>query len=142
MAVRTLAVVDAICEPSAAVNEDRWGALERSAWVQDGATGLTAERVLPGPSDAHWLMERIDLGLRDKAWADDAPSLAAALRPILAAARAEFAHLALRPDASAADMPCGALAMVRVKNGIAELSSLGDCRIVYGADGRSFGTSG
>jgi hypothetical protein len=85
-------------------------------------------------------MECIDIGLKERA--DGAESLAAALRPILAAARTEFARAALRPDAEAADMPCGSLAMLRVKDGVAELSSLGDCRIVYGVDGHCFGTSG
>ena len=139
MAPRILAVIDAVCEPSGTVNEDRWGALEQSAWVLDGSTGLTTERVLPGPSDALWLMERVDLGLKGRA--DEAPSLAAALRPTLAEARTEFVRVALRRDAEAADMPCGSLVMLRVREGVAEMSSLGDCRIVDGK-GRSFGTSG
>ncbi len=138
MAPRTLAVVDAVCVPSGAVNEDRWGALDRSVWVLDGSTGLTTEHVLPGPSDALWLMERVDLGLKGRA--DTSPNLATALRPILAAARAEFARVALRRDAEPADMPCGSLAMLRVEDGVAEMSSLGDCRILHG-NGRAFGTS-
>jgi protein phosphatase 2C-like protein len=141
VATLSLSVVDAVSEPSGVVNEDRWGALERSAWVLDGSTGLTTERVLPGPSDALWLMERVDLGLRVDGRADRAPTLAAALHPILAEARAEFARVALRRDAEAADMPCGSLAMLHVMDGVAEMSSLGDCRILHG-DGRSFGTSG
>lgn len=139
MAPRTLVVIDAVCEPSGAVNEDRWSALEHSAWVLDGSTGLTRNRVLPGASDALWLMERVDIGL--KGCADEAPSLAAALRLILEEARAEFARVALRRDGEAADMPCGSLAMLRVREGVAEMSSLGDCRILHG-DGRAFGTSG
>jgi serine/threonine protein phosphatase PrpC len=136
----SLAVVDAVCEASGAVNEDRWGALERALWVLDGSTGLTADRVLPGPSDALWLMERVDAGL--KQYAGSAESLATALRPILAEARAEFSRIALRLEAEAVDMPCGSLAMLRLLDGVAELSSLGDCRIVHGADCRCFGTSG
>ncbi len=141
MAPRTLAVVDAVCDAPGAVNEDRWGALDHSAWVLDGSTGLTTDHVLPGPSDALWLMERIDSGFRAENRADAAPSLAAALRPILAEARAEFARVARRPKAEPADMPCGSLAMLCVREGVAEMSSLGDCRILDG-DGRAFGTSG
>jgi len=141
VAPRTVAVVDAICEPSGAVNEDRWGALDQSAWVLDGSTGLAREHVLPGPSDALWLMERVDLGLRVDGRADEASSLSAALRPILAEAHAEFTRVALRRDAEPADMPCGSLAMLRVEDGVAEMSSLGDCRILHG-DGHVFGTSG
>ncbi|HEV2551413.1 MAG TPA: protein phosphatase 2C domain-containing protein [Stellaceae bacterium] len=141
MALRSLAVIDAVCDAPGAVNEDRWGALEQSAWVLDGSTGLAREHVLPGPSDALWLMERVDVGLRVDGRADEAPSLAAALRPILAEAYAEFTRVALRRDAEPADMPCGSLAMLRIKDGVAELSSLGDCRILHG-DGHVFGTSG
>jgi len=84
---------------------------------------------------------RIDSGLRVENRANHAENLAVALRPILAEARAEFARVALRRDAERADMPSGSLAMLRVKDGVAEMSSLGDCRILHG-DGRSFGTSG
>lgn len=139
MAPRTLAVVDAVCDAPGAVNEDRWGALESTCWVLDGSTGLTADRVLPGPSDALWLMERVDAGLRQRA--ASAEGLASALRPILEEARSEFSRVALRADAEPADRPCGSLAMLRVKAGVAEMSSLGDCRILHG-DGRAFGTSG
>lgn len=135
----TLAVIDAVCDASGAVNEDRWGALDAAAWVLDGATGLAAQRLLPGPSDALWLMERVDAGLKRHAALAD--SLASALRPILEEAHAEFARTALRHDAEPADMPCGSLAMLRVTGGVAEMSSLGDCRILHG-DGRVFGTSG
>jgi serine/threonine protein phosphatase PrpC len=109
--------------------------------VLDGSTGLARERVLPGRSDALWLMERIDVGLSAAGRADNAESLAAVLRPILAEARAEFSRVALRRDVERADMPCGSLAMLRVTDGVAEMSSLGDCRILCG-DGHSFGTSG
>jgi len=139
VSLRTLAVVDAICEPSGAVNEDRWGALENACWVMDGATGLTSERVLPGPSDALWLMERVDAGLKEHAVGAKTP--ADALRPVLADARIAFAQTTLRPDASMVDLPCGAVTMLRLRGTDAELSSLGDCRIVHSTDGRCFGTS-
>jgi hypothetical protein len=48
VARRSLAVVDVISHASGAVNEDRWGALEKTCWVLDGATGLAADHVLPG----------------------------------------------------------------------------------------------
>jgi hypothetical protein len=137
-----LKVIDAVSHAGGEVNEDRWGAHGRAAWVLDGATGIAERRVLPGPSDASWFVDRLDTGLRERA--ADAETPAQVLRPIVQQARQAFAQLALRPDASAMDMPCGALAMIRLDESGAELVSLGDCRIVGCDPGGavcSFGTS-
>jgi len=125
-----LQVIEALCEPSGAVNEDRWGARDdKAVWILDGATGLAAERVLPGPSDARWFVEQIDGGLRGRAMSGNTP--ADVLRPIVRQTREAFAKAALRPDATAVDLPGGALAMLRLIEDRVELSSLGDCRIVH-----------
>src|ERR1700731_2948913 len=39
-----------------AVNDDGGGSAAQLAWVLDGATGLPQERLLPGGSDAEWLV--------------------------------------------------------------------------------------
>jgi len=125
-----LQVIDAVCQPADAVNEDRWGARDDQAvWVLDGATGLADERFLPGPSDALWFVEQVDGGLRERAISGNRP--ADVLRPIVRQAREAFARAALRPDAAAVDLPGGALAMLRLVEDTVELSSLGDCRIVH-----------
>jgi hypothetical protein len=137
-----LRVVDAVCEPSGAVNEDRWGTIDGAIWVLDGATGLTEQRLLPGPSDALWLVEQVDAGLKRQAVAAVSP--ADILRPIVRQAQDRFAHQALRTAAPPAELPSTGLTMLRLRDAAVELSSLGDCRIVHpGADGvpRSFGTS-
>jgi hypothetical protein len=139
-----LQVIEAVCQPAGAVNEDRWGARDdKAVWVLDGATGLAAQRLLPGPSDALWLVERIDAGLRQHA-GEDAPP-AEILRPIVRQALQEFAGAALRPDAPPADRPSASLTLLRLRDGGVELASLGDCRIVHrdaGGETRCFGTSG
>lgn len=123
-------MIEAVCQPAGAVNEDRWGARDDNmVWVLDGATGLADERVLPGPSDALWFVEQIDGGLRGRAISGNMP--ADVLRPIVRQMRDAFAEAALRPDAPAVDLPGGALAMLRLVEGTAELSSLGDCRVVH-----------
>jgi hypothetical protein len=137
-----LDVVDAVCEPAGLVNEDRWGGLDRAAWVIDGATGIAEERVLPGPSDAFWLVERVDAGLRQRAALPMAP--AEVLRPIVRGLQQEFARVALRPRARSDDLPGGSLALLRLFGNGVEFSSLGDCRIVHAnAEGSThvFGTS-
>lgn len=138
-----LKVVDAVCEPAGAVNEDRWGARAAAVWILDGATGIAEERVLPGPSDALWLVERVDAGLRRRA--DLAAPPAEVLRPIVRQMQQEFAGAALRPAAAPVDLPGAALAMMRLSGESVELGSLGDCRIAHRSDGgevRCFGTSG
>ena len=123
-------VIEALCQPSGAVNEDRWGAYDdKAVWVLDGATGLADERVLPGPSDALWFVEQVDSGLRQRAMSANTP--ADVLRPVVRQMRQAFAKAALRPDAAAVDLPGGALAMLRLVEDGVELSSLGDCRIVH-----------
>jgi hypothetical protein len=137
-----LQVIDVVCEPSGSVNEDRWGAIGDAVWVLDGATGLAEPRLLPGPSDALWLVDQVDAGLKRQAGVAAVP--ADILRPIVRQAQAGFAGQALRPDAPPADLPSAGLTMLRLRGSAMELSSLGDCRIVYpGADGipRCFGTS-
>lgn len=137
-----LQLIDAVWEAGGQVNEDRWGALERAAWVLDGATEIAEQRVLPGPSDASWFADRVDAGLHERAAGTETP--AQVLRPIVDQARQAFAQAALRPGAPAMDLPCAALAMIRLDEAGAELISLGDCRVVgTDPDGvtRSFGTS-
>ncbi len=137
-----LQILDAVSRPGGAVNEDRWGALDHSVWILDGATGLAEQRVLPGASDAFWFVEQVDRGLQ--AGADCAEEPADVLRPIVRQAQEEFARVALRPKAAPVDLPGASLAMMRLRQGWVELSSLGDCRIAHrGREGgvRCFGTS-
>jgi hypothetical protein len=138
-----LQVIEAVCQPAGAVNEDRWDAGDGAVWLLDGATGLTAKRVLPGPSDALWFVEQVDAGLRTRATRNETP--AEMLRPIVRKAGQEFTRVALRPDAPLEDRPCASLILLRLRDDGVELAGLGDCRIVYrdaaGAT-RCFGTSG
>jgi hypothetical protein len=65
-----LHIIDNVCEPSGQVNEDIAGSTHTAAWVMDGVTGLGDEPLLPGASDAAWLVQHVDAFLR--AHADDA----------------------------------------------------------------------
>lgn len=46
--------------PGSRVNEDGCGLHGSYAWIVDGATGVTARRATSGPSDAAWLVGKID----------------------------------------------------------------------------------
>ena len=124
--MRRLRIVDAVCEPGAGVNEDRWGAAWDAAWVIDGATGLSAQRRRPGPSDAAWLAAAIDAALRDvTAHAADLPSALQNLSArLIEQAPAPPGEAALQPF----ERPSAGLAIVRLADGALTLASVGDCR--------------
>ncbi len=137
-----LEVRDAVCEPAKSINEDFYRAAEEAAWILDGATGIAEQRVLPGPSDACWLVEQVDAVLREVACSPAEPI--SVLRHVTRRAMTAFAKEALRPDAPNMDMPCAAFAMVRLRGDDIELSNLGDCLILRrhrNGDISPFGTS-
>src|SRR3712207_4012814 len=49
--------------PGDRINEDGLGLHARHAWVIDGATGMSSERMTEGASNAAWLARRIGEGL-------------------------------------------------------------------------------
>jgi serine/threonine protein phosphatase PrpC len=127
-----LDILDAVseAEPRAGrVNEDLYGATQRAVWVLDGATGIADRRVLPGPSDARWLVDIVDNVLRKEL--DTTRPLADVMRDVARAAMTAFSHDALRPDAPAMDMPCACLALLRLAGDRLELANIGDCRILH-----------
>jgi hypothetical protein len=128
------------------VNEDRavCDLAHDAAWLLDGATGLTPDRVLPGASDARWFVDEIfagiSAGLAAKAATPDV------LKGAVDHAADAFAKAALRPDAPPEHMPCASFVMTRLLDGTTlELTNLGDCVILLRevATGRvsPFGTS-
>jgi serine/threonine protein phosphatase PrpC len=129
MRLRILDAVSAAEPRDGRVNEDLYGATDHSVWVMDGATGIADRRVLPGPSDARWLVDAVDATLRREI--DRERALADVLRDVERDARAAFARDALRPDAPAMDMPCACLALLRVAGDRLELANIGDCRILH-----------
>jgi serine/threonine protein phosphatase PrpC len=129
-----------------AVNDDRMGydAAGSAAWVLDGATGLTRERVLPGPSDASWFVDEIGTALGEAVRKGGATR--ALLDRATAHAAERFRAAALRPEASPEHMPCASLVMARLLDGDRlELVNLGDCGALVRRAGErgavTFGTS-
>ena len=65
-------LVGAVSDGSGPVNEDGFGLIETSgevtaAWILDGVTGINGSNILPGGSDAAWLVARAGSHLRDLA---------------------------------------------------------------------------
>lgn len=70
-----LRLAGAISEGSGAINEDAFGLVGaendiRAAWVFDGVTGINDRQYISGTTDAHWLVARGDLHLKDLATGD------------------------------------------------------------------------
>lgn len=138
-----LRVIDALSAPGAVLNEDAWGAVDDAVWVLDGATGVWPEQRLSADSDAAWLAGEISLAM---AQAHDRGSDASAVLTRAIGAAAEKARGLCDLDAiPPSHLPSASfIAARRVEHGI-ELSNLGDCALLWRADGASatrFGSSG
>lgn len=122
--------LDVFCEAGPGrVNEDRAGTAETAAWVLDGTTGLSARRLLPGPSDAAWFVETVDRLLGRLAGTDaEIPGL---LRQVIREARHEFRAAALGQEGGDLERPAASLTLARCRHdGRLELGNVGDCRIL------------
>lgn len=129
-----LHILEQLSEPGNRVNEDIAGSTETAAWVMDGATGLGDERLLPGESDAAWLVRRVDRFLRSHA--DDATT---GIRELLAGAmedvRAEYERSRLRDAVARYELPSAGIILVRRVARSIEYARLGDCTGVFMVDG-------
>ena len=122
-------LLDRISEPGQSNNEDRGSALPSAAWVIDGVTGMSPERLFPGPSDAAWLAATADGAMRDLATFDgDGEALMQRLTAELGRAceRAALAPL----DESGVDLPAASIAVARLAGDTLETVMLSDCKIV------------
>lgn len=86
--------------PGSGINEDGLGLQGRYAWVIDGATGMSGERMTEGASDAAWLAGRIGEGL--EALLGTGPNADQVLGDLEARVRGDYdeatAHLSERHD--------------------------------------------
>jgi hypothetical protein len=123
-------IIDKVCEPSGKVNEDIAGSTNTAAWVMDGATGLGDEQLLPGASDASWLVERVDAFLH--AHADDtslgmAELFAGAIEDVQMA----YERSKLRAAQARYELPSAGIVFVRCAPSCIEYARLGDCTGVF-----------
>jgi len=125
------------------VNEDCVGHQGDAAWVIDGATGL-GTALLDAPSDAAWLARTAnDFLVQILAKQPNIPTVDL-LRSVMTRSGAALASQQVRPAAGVHEYPSATFAMVRVMDGIAEFTTLADCRIAASEPGREprlFGSS-
>lgn len=87
------------------VNEDSWGASGPLAWVLDGSSSVSSERIAPHwASDARWLVERLEASLRSLSHHQDLSLrdiLAEAMRSAAESAKVDWDHLPEVPPSAA-----------------------------------------
>jgi len=125
-----LHIIDKICEPSGKINEDIAGNTNTAAWVMDGATGLGDEQLLPGASDAAWLVQHVDAFLR--AHADDASlGMTELFASAIEDVRMTYQHSKLRNAQARYELPSAGIVFVRCTSNGIEYARLGDCTGVF-----------
>jgi hypothetical protein len=125
-----LHVTGKVCEPSGKVNKDIAGSTKTAAWVMDGATGLGDEKLLPGESDAAWLVQRVDAFLR--AHADDASlGLAELFAGAIEDVQMAYERSKLRAAQARYELPSAGVVFVRCTPSCIEYARLGDCTGVF-----------
>jgi len=112
------------------VNEDIVGHTSNCAWVIDGATGV-GEGLTSGPSDASWFARTADAALREILARNTQLPTSELLRAVVKHCADAFKRDAARPPADRYEYPSAAIALVRMHPGGLELTTLGDCRIIY-----------
>lgn len=111
-------------------NEDRVGSSEYSAWVIDGATGLTDRELTDAASDGVWYVDEFERELRQRIDDTDrsideivAEIVDIVDRRFRAAIDGEISDPLLEPSA--------AVAIVRYNDGTFEHFVLGDCTVIF-----------
>lgn len=125
-----LEVCAALSAPGGPVNEDIVGHILNCAWVIDGATSV-GDRLTDGLSDAAWFAQTVDAGLREVLSRDTEISTSRLLRAVVKYCADAFKRVASRPPADRYEYPSAAIALVRAQPEGLELTTLGDCRIIY-----------
>ena len=141
-----LELLDGLCRPGGAHNEDIWSATPQAAWIFDGATGIFPHNRFGGASEAAWLVGISDAILRRRLTVDDPDRPTAELLEVVAEEAAEAASAICDLSGVVAhELPSASLAMARLRDDKVELGNLGDCAIVWRpgeGPARRYGTSG
>ncbi len=117
----------AVSRPAGRINDDAFDALDRIAWVLDGATGISPVRLLPGQSDASWFCGTLRKYLREAAGM--AGSNRIVLEQALATTSTSFERFKKREEKDRAELPAASCAMAAIRDDHIEISVIGDCTV-------------
>lgn len=117
----------AVSRPAGRINDDAFDALDRIAWVLDGATGISPDRLLPGQGDANWFCGTLRKCLREAA--GSAGSNRIMLEMALSKTSASFQRFKKREEKDRAELPAASCAMAAIRDGLIEISVIGDCTV-------------
>lgn len=110
------------------VNEDVYDRTSASAWVIDGATGLTDQQFSDRESDGLWFVNRISDRLSVRM--DHSHSLSDIVRRCIEDVASEYDDLTADVDIEEIDRPSGAIAVARWDSEQLEYLVLGDCSLI------------
>lgn len=131
-----LEIVEVLSDGAGPINDDRAGFSGSTCWVIDGATDTSAEKLLPGGSDAAWLAERFSESFAKLAQKSE-HSLADLVRDATALVARSFEAEHIRPPADRSRHPSAAACILRLRNGIGEVLGMGDSQLLYSAPGEA-----
>lgn len=109
-------------------NEDTVGFTKTSAFIIDGASGLTRTNVTNSENDVYWYITQWKEVLKTNLDADK--NLKEILKDSIKIIRSRFYSIADKEKVNALDYPSAAIAIVRLRNNNIEYFILGDCSIV------------
>ena len=110
-----------------AVNDDGGGSAAQLAWLLDGATGLPQERLLPGDSDAQWLVSEACSFFERLTDCRPAAQHLSALSAFLSS-RFEAARVRVPSPDKLEEIPSASLAFALIEGQFLTIANIGDCR--------------
>jgi len=121
-------LIDSVSQAGKSINEDRATTSTHAAWILDGATSLSPQRLFPGPSDPAWFAATADALLaRLTRESDDSTTL---LRRLVAELHDACAAALVPLADTEVELPSASLAMAQLVGGEIELLTLGDCKLL------------
>ena len=116
-------------------NEDKITIIEGSAWILDGATGLTGKRITEKETDALWYVEALDDYL--KKHINSSKDIKEIIKNAIKEVKEKYSKYDGFNDLEEIDYPCAALALVRLNSKELEYYVIGDCTLIYSQENES-----
>jgi hypothetical protein len=131
-----LEIVEVLSDGAGPINDDRAGFTGSTCWVIDGATDTSAEKLLPGSSDAAWIAERFSQSFDKLAQFREKPLIDLVREATADVARA-FEAERIRLPLDRSRHPSAAACIFRLREGIIEVLGMGDSQLLYSAPGEA-----